>query len=187
MASNPSFGPRLIIPSSRPRPLPALPGWGLRFSRPRSASNYSPSRRSSRSKRRSTAPSPRLKKRELTAQKPNSLLKSPPYWQIRSAGSTEQGGIVSPDAEGTCIFVSPAWVLDVTAENGASLMVTAGAGQFSGETPLSLAIDRDDDGAVSVVEGQPAGGLTLARWAAPQTDPLPYARFTRRPTKGEDE
>ena len=77
------------------------------------------------------------------------------HWQIRSVGSADQGGVVSPDAEGTCIFVSPAWVLEVTADEGASLKATAGAGQFSGETPLSLAIDRDDDGSVSVTEGQP--------------------------------
>ncbi|MEO6578736.1 MAG: hypothetical protein ABIO99_07565 [Candidatus Limnocylindria bacterium] len=76
-------------------------------------------------------------------------------WQIRSAGSGDQVGIVSPDAEGTCIFASPAWVLEVTAKDGASHEATVGSGQFSGESPLELAIERDDDGTVSVSEGQP--------------------------------
>ena len=96
-------------------------------------------------------------------------------WHIRSAGSADQGGVVSPDAEGTCIFVGPSWVLDVTAEDGASLKATAGAGQFSGDSPLELAIERDDDGVVSVAEGQPDWWPDARRSAARQTDALPLA------------
>lgn len=79
-------------------------------------------------------------------------------WRFASAGSPDQEGVVTWIPEGTCIFVGPQWTLQVTTEeDGADpvLKAAAASANFSGESPLSLAIERTPDGRVTIREGQP--------------------------------
>jgi len=87
-------------------------------------------------------------------------------WRFQSAELDRVGdvhgashdGVVSWIPEGTCIAIRPVWNLSVTTqEPGADPLVNAVAhsGNFSGETPLDLAIERRPNGTVSVTEGVP--------------------------------
>ena len=79
-------------------------------------------------------------------------------WRFQSGGSPDQTGVVTWIPEGTCISVGPQWALQVlTVEEGRDPVVNAGAasGNFSGDSPLNLAIERTEDGRVTISEGIP--------------------------------
>lgn len=79
-------------------------------------------------------------------------------WRFQSGGSPDQTRVVTWIAEGTYIFVGPLWALQVTTvEEGAEPVVNARAasGNFSGDSPLNLAIERTEDGKVTISEGIP--------------------------------
>jgi hypothetical protein len=78
-------------------------------------------------------------------------------WRFASVGSPDQEGVVTWIPEGTCIFVGPRWTLCVTTEGGAEPVLNAVAASmnFSGESPVSVAIERTPDGRVTISEGLP--------------------------------
>ena len=78
-------------------------------------------------------------------------------WRFQGIGHVDQTGVVTWIPEGTCISVSRGWSLRVTTEleNGDVRVDAATASRdFSGESPLNLAIERRD-GRVTVTEGIP--------------------------------
>lgn len=80
------------------------------------------------------------------------------FWLFQGPRSPDESGVVSFIPEGTCIAVSPDWSLQVTEQTAGVdpvLKVIANSGQFSGESPLDLAIERTEGGQVTVTEGQP--------------------------------
>ncbi len=79
-------------------------------------------------------------------------------WRFQSAGVADQTGVVTWIPEGTCIFLGPVWTLQVATDQDIGdplLNAAATSGNFSGESPLNLAIEWLADGRVTVTEGIP--------------------------------
>jgi hypothetical protein len=79
-------------------------------------------------------------------------------WRFHSADSPDQEGVVTWIPEANCIFIGRGWTLRVTTQVAGDdpiLNALAASRNFSGESPLDLAIERTADGRVTVSEGLP--------------------------------
>jgi hypothetical protein len=78
-------------------------------------------------------------------------------WRFRSVGAADYWGVVTHIPEADCIVIGPQWDLVVTTDQGGQAVVKAAAerADFSGASPLDLAITRDQSGKVTVTEGLP--------------------------------
>lgn len=79
-------------------------------------------------------------------------------WIFVSPDSPNQTGDVTWTPEGTCILIGRVWNLQVTTQDAGAekvLDAVANSAQFSGVNPLDVAIERDADGRVTVIEGVP--------------------------------
>ena len=80
------------------------------------------------------------------------------FWLFQGPSSPDQSGVVSWIPEGTCVTVSPQWRLHVTEQTGGGepvLKASAINDQFSGDSPLDLAIEHPEGGRIIITEGQP--------------------------------